>query len=322
MNIITLKQKKDLLISVFGEGTTSGDGKDIAFQCPICKKSPKAKNKRKLSISIETGIYHCWVCESKGKNISFFVKKNIPNFSDLDKLRDFFGIEKDDVEQEEEKAKIYLPPDFKLLALSDSFAAKRIKKYLKKRGMTEEDLYRFKVGYSEEFGFDNRAIFVSLNKDLDLNFYVTRSINDDIKFGKYKNCDASKKDIIFNEHLIDWEKPVILVEGIFDAVKAGENSIPVLGSWIDESYEVFKKIVENKADVILGFDPDAKNKEIKIASLLFKNGINVKMMQNLDKDLGDSSSKEIKILMDNAKQYDNIERMKYLIRGITSGSMY
>ena len=54
MHIITLKQKKDLIVSIFGEGTTSGDGKDIAVFCPTCKKSPKSKKKRKLSISLST----------------------------------------------------------------------------------------------------------------------------------------------------------------------------------------------------------------------------------------------------------------------------
>ena len=320
MNIVTLKQKKDLLVSVFGEGVTSGDGKDLAVYCPVCRKSPKTKKKRKLSISIETGVYHCWVCEAKGKSLSWFVKKNVPEFKELDRVREFFGGEK--APDEDEKKIVHLPADFKMVALSNSHVANFIRDYLFDRGMQEEDLYRFKAGYSFEYGFENRVIFPSLDINLDLNFYVTRTVDEEVKFAKYKNCDASKKDIIFNEHAIDWSKPVVLVEGIFDAVKAGKQSIPILGSWVDMSYAVFRKIVENKTPVILGFDPDVKHKEIKVAKLFYQNGIDVKIISNLDKDLGDYNRTEVKNLILDAKPFDNMERMRYLISGIKSGSMY
>jgi len=322
MHIITLKQKKDLIVSIFGEGSTSGDGKDIAVFCPICKKSPKAKKKRKLSIAIDTGVYHCWVCEAKGKSLAKLIKYEIPNFKDLEKVREYFGSEIVEGEDPEEVIKISLPEDFRLVVLDNNRASRLIKKYLLNRGMTEEDLYRFKVGYSEEFGFDNRAIFPSFDENLDLNFFVTRSIDEKVKFAKYRNCDASKKDIIFNEHLINWKKPVILVEGIFDAVKAGHNSIPVLGSWTDMNHQVFKKLIINQSDVLLGFDPDAQDKEMKIAKNLFQHGLNVKIIQNKDKDLGDLTHEEVKNLIQNAKPFDNIERMRYLIGGIRSGSIY
>ena len=321
MSIVTLKQKKDLLVSVFGEGITSGDGKDIAVYCPICRKSPKVKKKRKLSIVIETGVYHCWVCEAKGKSLSWFVKKNVPEFKALDKVREYFGGEKTDSAEVEEK-KLSLPEDFKMVALSKTHTANFIKEYLFYRGMNEEDLYRFKAGYSFEFGFENRVIFPSLDKNLGLNFYVTRTIDDEVKFAKYKNCDASKKDIVFNEHLIDWSAPVVLVEGIFDAVKAGNNSIPILGSWVDMSYKVFREILKKKSEVVLGFDPDAKSKEIKVAKLLYQNGISVKIIEDTGKDLGECTSEEVKNLIHSAKPFDNIQRMRYLISGIKSGSMY
>ena len=153
MHIITLKQKKDLIVSIFGEGSTSGDGKDIAVFCPICKKSPKSKKKRKLSISIETGIYHCWVCESKGKSLAKLIKYEIPNFKDLEKVREFFGSEITEGESAEEEVRLSLPEDFRLVTVENVRSSRIIKKYLFNRGMTEEDLYRFKVGFSEEFGF-------------------------------------------------------------------------------------------------------------------------------------------------------------------------
>ena len=85
MSIFTIKQKKDLIVSIFGDGPVSSNGKDIAVYCPICRKSPKIKKKKKLSIGIEKCVYHCWVCEAKGKNIASFVQRNCPEYKDLEK---------------------------------------------------------------------------------------------------------------------------------------------------------------------------------------------------------------------------------------------
>lgn len=322
MQIITLKQKKDLIFSIFGEGATSSNGKDVAVFCPICKKSSKAKKKKKLSIVIETGVYHCWVCEAKGKNLARFIKLNCKGFRDLEKVKSYFGITEEKYDEVSQEKVLSLPPDFKMIALSNTFTANYMRDYLFSRGMNESDLYRFKPGYSFEFGFENRIIFPSLDDDLKLNFYLTRTCEDLTKYSKYKNCDAQKKKIIFNESLIEWKEPVIIVEGVFDAVKAGPNSVPILGSWIDKSYKIFQRIVSESTPVILGLDPDVKDKEIKIARSLFENGIEVKILQNNDKDLGDMSPEEVKKLIVSAKHFDNMERVRYLISGIKSGSIF
>ncbi len=322
MSIFTIKQKKDLIVSIFGEGPVSSNGKDIAVHCPICRKSPKIKKKKKLSIAIETGVYHCWVCEAKGKNIARFVQINYPNYKDLEKIRDYFNIKSKKEEAQELDKRVFLPQDFRLVATSNSKQSLYISKYLRNRGLEKNDLLKYKAGYSFENAFKNRVVFPSFDKDLNLNFYVTRTCDPNIQFLKYKNCGASKKDIIFNEYLIEWDRPIILVEGIFDAIKAGDNAVPILGSWIDKNYLLFQRIVEKRASVILCLDPDAKDKEMKIAKNLFQHGIEVKLLQNKEQDLGDMNKKDVKNLISNAKHFDNMQRMRYLISGIKSGSVY
>ena len=319
MSIITLKQKRELLSSAFGEGIVSSNGKDVAVYCPVCLKSPKVKKKKKLSICIETGVYHCWVCETKGKNIARFVQVNYPNNKQIDRFKEYFGGFKEEVLQQEISLK--LPDDFKLLATSRSKQSNFIKDYLFKRGFNEDDLFRFKAGFSFEPGFENRVIFPSFDENLNLNFYLTR-VCEKTKYQQYKNCKASKRDIIFNEHSIEWDRPVIIVEGIFDSLKAGSNSVPILGSWIDEKYKLFRKIIESNASVVLALDPDVQEKQMKIAKRLINYGINVSYVSNIQKDLGDMTKKEAQSCILNAKPFDNMERMRYLISGIKSGSMY
>ena len=112
MEIVTVKEKIAALSSVFGEGSVSRNGKNLSVFCPICARSPKTKKKRKLSICLDSGIYHCWICETKGKNIAYFAKKENGKIECLSLLYKAFG--KKGKESVEEKI-IKLPSDFRLL---------------------------------------------------------------------------------------------------------------------------------------------------------------------------------------------------------------
>ena len=89
---------------------------------------------------------------------------------------------------------------------------------------------------------------------------------------KYKNPPAHR-DIVFNELWIDWHKPITIVEGVFDAIKAGPNSIPLLGSTLRENSVLFQEIVKNDPPVYLALDRDAQSKARHIAQRLMEYGI-------------------------------------------------
>ena len=65
--MITVKEKIRLIESCFGKSKLSNDNKNIVVFCPVCKS--QGKDKFKLAIGVEKGMYHCWVCETKGKNV-------------------------------------------------------------------------------------------------------------------------------------------------------------------------------------------------------------------------------------------------------------
>ena len=68
---------------------------------------------------------------------------------------------------------------------------------------------------------------------------------------------------------------MIIVEGVFDAINAGGNVVPILGSTLDEQHPLFQKIIEHNTDVYLALDHDAQKKEVAIAKSLLSYGINV-----------------------------------------------
>jgi len=99
--------------------------------------------------------------------------------------------------------------------------------YLKSRGITDDIIEKYRIGYTMKGDYSGRIIVPSYTKEGELNYFVGRAWGGNPKF-KYKNSIAEKDKIIFNEHLIDWEKDIYIVEGVFDGFFL-ENSIPMLG---------------------------------------------------------------------------------------------
>lgn len=319
-NIITNKTKIKAVESIFGESKMASSGTNVAVVCPSCKENSKnSSKKKKLSIEIDTGVYHCWVCESKGKFVGYFARKYFGNKTkEIVTLNEVFDIRpSDSIEEEPEEERIFLPDDFELISVARLSKTKVAREYLESRGLTKEDILTYKMGVSSTKY--NRLIIPSFSEDMKLNYFVTRDYSNTSSIA-YINCKIMRKFVIFNEYLIDWGQTVILVEGVFDAIKAGKNAIPVLGSWIDENHEVFRKIIKEKSDVILGFDPDARQKTLKVAKLLSEYAINVYVCDHKESDFGKMTKERCKYYIDNAKLYEQTDRMAYLIQSI-SGSI-
>ena len=73
--MITVKEKIRLIESCFGQAKITADSKNAVVFCPVCKNNNK--DKFKLAIGIEKGMYHCWVCEAKGKNIGQVTRRRV-----------------------------------------------------------------------------------------------------------------------------------------------------------------------------------------------------------------------------------------------------
>jgi DNA primase len=73
--------------------------------------------------------------------------------------------------------------------------------------------------------------------------------------------------------MIDWDSDIILVEGVFDAIKAGLNAIPLLGSQLNEHSKLFQKIVKHSPKVYLALDHDAEKKSTNLIKKLLTYGV-------------------------------------------------
>ena len=133
--------------------------------------------------------------------------------------------------------------------------------YLKNRGITDEMIEKYQIGFCDKGDHMGRIIIPSYNSEDELTYYIARSW-DTYSKAKYKNPQEEKDKIIFNERLIDWEKDIYLVEGVFDSLFL-PNSIPMLGKFMSDM--LFEKLYNHaKGDIIICLDSDAWSESVKL----------------------------------------------------------
>jgi DNA primase len=243
------------------------------YTCPYCNH-----HKKKFSLNFERNVFKCWVCDAKGRSIRRVIRRfgSFTQLKEWDKLSgvtdhsrlEFNLFAEEEAEQEQV---ISLPEEFKTLTGKTSVVDNIPLSYLHNRGLESCDLLRYKIGYCSEGEFEGRVIIPSFNVDGYVNYFIARTY--DGHWMRYKNPNASR-DIIFNELIIDWDSDVILVEGVFDAICAG-NAVALLGSTLREESKLFQHIIRNDSSVFVALDPDAEKKAMKITHTLLKYDIEV-----------------------------------------------
>ena len=261
------KEAKKILYETLGN--YSDKGHELLFTCPVCNH-----HKRKFSVNLDKNVYKCWVCDHRGRNVRRIVRRfgsytqlqkwdEITNRSDLERFADLFM----EPERADDAQKMELPEEFVSLCSNKIPATGMYAlRYLQKRGVTKADILKWKIGYCFGGEYRNRIIVPSFDDEGDVSYFIARSYTGDSY--KYKNPKASK-NIVFNELYIDWNSDLTLVEGVFDALVAG-NAVPILGSTLRSGSELLRKIVRNDTPVYIALDPDAAKKERRIIKMLLE----------------------------------------------------
>ena len=268
-----MKEKFKIISEVLGDSYRVG-GERLYF-CPYCKH-----HKKKLSVNVEKNAFKCWICDQHGRDLRRLVRRfgNYNQVKEWDKLTNrvdlnrFENIFAEPIEEPEIAQKVDLPEDFISLTSSHlPMSAVKPMNYLRARGVTKADILKWKIGYCDAGPYANRIIVPSFGDDGYANYFIARAYDD--SWPRYKNPPVSR-NIVFNELYVDWEQDLVLVEGVFDAIVAG-NAIPLLGSTLRQGSSLFKKIIEHDTPIFLALDSDASHKQNKITKLLMRYGIEV-----------------------------------------------
>ena len=219
---MSTKEKVDILREILGSSFRSGS--ERLYYCPKCNH-----HKNKLSVNIDKDAFKCWVCDYKGANVRRLVR-SYGNFTQLKKWDRLSGkvelssfdslmVEKLFGKPDDEKALVNLPEEFCFLGssrLPTSSAPAR--NFLSKRGVSKRDILKWKIGYCATGEYAGRVVIPSFNMDGRVDYFIARSYSGDWR--KYLAPPASR-ELVFNDLYVDWDDDLVIVEGVFDAIVAG-----------------------------------------------------------------------------------------------------
>ena len=299
MKIPEIKRMEDLLIEFLGE-PKSRYGSDIEgqriFNCPCCAEENGGvpDGKYNLEVSFEKdlnhgGVFNCWKCSSRDRGMKGNVFKLIRKYGTADIYKEFKECVKAILETRMydidaftgatetviEKEAVRLPKTFKKIDIA-TCRNPSLLNYLDKRKIDQEMIDRFNLGYTEwdgeDFAFRNRIIIPSYDQFGELNYFIGRDFTGKGKI-KYRNCDADKKELVFQESLIDWDAPIYLCEGAFDAMRFPLNGISMLGKVLTKDTALYRALyAKANSTITIVLDGDTHEDETKRIYMLLNFG--------------------------------------------------
>ena len=300
-----------LLESVLGKGKPTSRS-NYKFFSPF-----KSHYKPKLEVRTqpdENGNYtwHCWISDTRGKSIySLFRKLNVPKnrIEELNKIIDQSKYRANSATVRVEET-IQLPSDYHPLWIyRKSWEYDSAIRYLKSRGISIFDIIRYRIGYAEQGEYRGRIIVPSYDTDGQLNYFISRLYRVRENGLKYKNPTVSK-DIIGFEMMINWNEPIILCEGSFDAMAIKRNAIPLFGKAIQPTLQ--RKIIEKQVrDIYICLDADALKNALDISERFMNEGLNVYFVEMQDLDAAELGFEQINKQISDTPQMTFEHLMKY-----------
>jgi hypothetical protein len=270
-----------LVNSVLGSGKATARN-NYAYHCPLCHH-----HKPKLEVNLTENRegknpWHCWACDARGTTIYSLFKqlKTIPE--KFTELKSLVKTSKS-IKETQVVSSVVLPTEYISLnnVNTSDIISRHALAYLKNRHVSKYDILKYNIGYCKDGLYKNMIIIPTYDMDGRLNYFTARSFEKD-PYIKYRNPSVSR-DIVPNEHLINWNVPVILCEGLFDAMAIKRNAIPLLGKNIQSS--LMKKIVTSVVDKIyIALDRDAIKQALKFCERLMAEGKEVYLVDLQDKD--------------------------------------
>ena len=232
----------------------------VSFNCIECDEG---RNKGNLEVNYFEHIWRCWSCSDENGTHGT-LGKLIDRYGDKKQKKVYNLLRPEEHKpKEKRKDKLKLPQGFTLF--KDSSLVYPVRRqaynYLKQRGITDDIIEKYGIGFCDSGTFSGRIIVPSYDSEDELTYFIARSWDPNTR-AKYKNPEAEKDIIIFNESLIDWSKDIYLCEGVFDSFFL-PNSIAMLGKHMSELLlnTLYDKA---KGNIIIAIDGDAYKDAVRL----------------------------------------------------------
>lgn len=231
-------------------------------RCPICGDSAKNPNKRRFGIlydpARQDGKAHCFncgysagglakvICDVKHCTYRELQKEIQGNSLEILKGKSVAKIEENQKEDNFEFEDFSWILDYCIKGKPEGIYQTRIYNLFLK--FKESRKVNYEMHCCCEGDFRSRVI-LPIYQDGKMVYFQARTLVNSDK--KYKNPTSPKSSIIFNKDKWDLSKPIVITEGLLDAISIGNQGTMCLGASISDSF--FEKLPDN---VIISLDND------------------------------------------------------------------
>ena len=331
---------KDILDSFLGRSKNElTESYQLQYSCPRCREIKGVSENRKynLECNLRLGVFKCWSCSSHDDDMHGSLKRLIKLYGNEDVYEAYketvyslrqsklfeLNFNKEDFNIDKTlnviDKDIELPSSF-VLFNENCKNDKKALDYLFSRNIGWDIIKKYNIGYTKydenNKQASSRIIIPSYNEFNELEYWTGRDFTSYSNRQKYFNPKIERKNLIFNEGLINWDADVTLVEGPFDHIVV-PNSIPLLGKALKEDFKLYQTILEKcNANINIWLDNDAYNDIIKIYSLLNHGRLHNKI--RVIETIGEKDPSDVykdygkKGIIYNLKQTTKIDEVKLL----------
>lgn len=270
----------------------------LEARCPFCGDSKTNKKAKCLSLDYyspyDTYVFKCYRCEKTGNIVNLYSflkgcsyreanlylqdKKYDPEYLKNTILGNKFISKRESVEIDQDldidlSKDCYSITDEPMSKIGQK-AIEKLKEFKENRKIPDDlPLY---IAHSGRY---KSRIIIPIYIGSKLVYFQGRSIYDEIT-PKYLNPRVEKKEIVLNIDKFDFNKYIIVNEGIIDAYMVGKQGTCVIGGYLDWDY-IEKMKRQTKEGIIVCLDnPRTDKNAIKVLKKLLFYGIN-KFKSNL-----------------------------------------
>jgi hypothetical protein len=251
--------------------------------------SDSRENEAHLYFSKSTGQYHCKKCDAKGNLIT--LKKYLGEISVLSKKATSEAVSEKEKDKPKRNIRTITP------AMVDKYheaLPSNIIKYLHSRGLTDDIINNYKLGYGNFYG---RGWIIFPIKDIDGNFIFFK-LRQDPKFGKNKlTWPKSTEGNKIGAQIYDWdtlftaENNILIVEGELDMLLMKSMGIECITNTHGAGTvkEVWGVNFNPDLTYYICYDDDDAGKAgaKKMASMLLKHGCKKIFIITLPEEVGE-----------------------------------
>ena len=239
-------EREEVVLGIIDEGGYVGQTGWIRAYCPFCPGKVGTQDRRQsFGVNTANGFYVCHRCGTKGKvdvgdseiQAPILPPVVMPDISEI--------------ELPETYTPLWLEPGLNAAVLSDARA------YLRSRGLGRAAWQKANIGACYDGYHANRVVVPILDEAQEKWIgWVARDWTGTAERKYMYPLGMHRSQIVFQQHVLQEESdaPVLVVEGVFDALPYIGNAVALLGKPSGLQFEILKK---SKRPLAVVLDGDA-----------------------------------------------------------------